>query len=119
MFKRWRIVKVVSIAGERKKLFSNIECHHFGSTDAGLVVIEGKLVEGRKDGRCRKRRGRRTGKMRTALVSENELQKVKNKTESMITFEDMSVMSRANSLAYYETQAMLPGWMKNWTGMLL
>jgi predicted Zn-dependent peptidase len=35
-------------------------------------------------------------------VSETELQKVKNKTESMIVFEDMSVMSRANSLAYYE-----------------
>jgi hypothetical protein len=27
---------------------------------------------------------------------------VKNKTESMIAFEDMSVMSRANSLAFYE-----------------
>ena len=35
-------------------------------------------------------------------VSQAELQKVKNKTESMIAFEDMSVMNRANSLAYYE-----------------
>jgi predicted Zn-dependent peptidase len=42
-------------------------------------------------------------KMKNELVSEAELQKVKNKTESMIAFEDMSVMSRANSLAYYET----------------
>jgi predicted Zn-dependent peptidase len=29
------------------------------------------------------------------------LEKVKNKTESMMAFEDMSVMSRANSLAMY------------------
>jgi zinc protease len=35
-------------------------------------------------------------------VSEKELQKVKNKTESMMAFEDMSLMNRANSLAYYE-----------------
>jgi predicted Zn-dependent peptidase len=35
-------------------------------------------------------------------VDEKELQKVINKTESTILFEDMSVMSRANSLAYYE-----------------
>ena len=35
-------------------------------------------------------------------VEEEELQKVKNKTESMMAFEDMSVMNRANSLAYYE-----------------
>ena len=41
-------------------------------------------------------------KMKTELVSETELQKVKNKTESMIAFEDMSVMSRAQSLANYE-----------------
>ena len=41
-------------------------------------------------------------RMKQEAVTENELQKVKNKTESMIAFEDMSVMSRANSLAYYE-----------------
>jgi zinc protease len=41
-------------------------------------------------------------KVKDALISESELQKVKNKTESMIAFEDMSLMSRAASLAYYE-----------------
>jgi zinc protease len=40
--------------------------------------------------------------LKTEPVMEIELQKVKNKTESMIAFEDMSVMNRANSLAYYE-----------------
>ena len=40
--------------------------------------------------------------MKEELVDKNELQKVKNKTESMIAFEDMSVMNRANSLAIYE-----------------
>lgn len=87
---------------KEKKLFSNIECHHFGSTDNGLVVIEGKLVKGVTIEVAENAVEEELEKMRTALVSENELQKVKNKTESMITFEDMSVMSRANSLAYYE-----------------
>ena len=41
-------------------------------------------------------------KMKQEVVMENELQKVKNKTESLIAFEDMSVMNRANSLAFYE-----------------
>ena len=35
-------------------------------------------------------------------ISEKELQKVKNKTESMLAFEDMSVMNRASSIAMYE-----------------
>ena len=40
--------------------------------------------------------------MKTQLVDEKELQKVINKTESTMLFEDMAVMSRANSLAFYE-----------------
>jgi predicted Zn-dependent peptidase len=36
------------------------------------------------------------------LITDAELQKVINRTESVITFEDMGVMSRANSLAMYE-----------------
>ncbi|HWR33684.1 MAG TPA: pitrilysin family protein [Chitinophagaceae bacterium] len=87
---------------KEKQLFSNIECHHFGSTDNGLVAIEGKLVKGIKIEDAEKAVEIELDKMKNELVSENELQKVKNKTESMIAFEDMSVMSRANSLAYYE-----------------
>src|SRR4029079_12516589 len=41
-------------------------------------------------------------KLKQEKVAEAELQKVKNKTESMIAFEDMSLMNRANSLSYYE-----------------
>lgn len=88
---------------KERQLFSNIECHHFGSTDAGLVVVEGKLVKGVKMADAEKAVADELEKMKNSLVSEAELQKVKNKTESMIAFEDMSVMSRANSLAYYET----------------
>ncbi len=88
---------------KEKQLFSNIECYHFGSTDAGLLAIEGKLVKGIKMEAAEKAVKNELDKMKTDLVSEAELQKVKNKTESMIAFEDMSVMSRANSLAYYET----------------
>jgi zinc protease len=87
---------------KEKQLFSNIECHHFGSTDNGLVVIEGKLVKGVKMEDAEKAVELELDRMKNELVSEQELQKVKNKTESMIAFEDMSVMSRATSLAYYE-----------------
>jgi predicted Zn-dependent peptidase len=34
-------------------------------------------------------------------VTESELEKVKNKTESAMAFEDMSVMNRAASIAMY------------------
>ena len=87
---------------KEKKLFSNIECYQFGSTDAGLLTIEGKLIKGIKLEDAEKAVEEVVASLRNEPVAEAELEKVKNKTESMITFEDMSVMSRANSLAYYE-----------------
>ncbi len=87
---------------KEKKLFSSIDCSHFGSSDTGLLSIEGKLVKGVKIEEAEKAVNEEVEKMKTQLVEEKELQKVINKTESTILFEDMSVMSRANSLAYYE-----------------
>ncbi len=87
---------------KEQKLFSNIECYHFGSIDTGLLTIEGKLVKGVKIEDAEKAVNTEVEKMKTNLVDEKELQKVINKTESTILFEDMTVMSRANSLAYYE-----------------
>ncbi|HEY6502666.1 MAG TPA: pitrilysin family protein [Chitinophagaceae bacterium] len=87
---------------KEKQLFSNIECYHYGSTDAGLLCIEGKLVKGVKMQEAERAIETELEKMKNELVAETELQKVKNKTESMTAFEDMSVMSRAESLAYYE-----------------
>ncbi|MGN6293984.1 MAG: M16 family metallopeptidase [Chitinophagaceae bacterium] len=87
---------------KEKKLFSNIDCHHFGSTDAGLLTIEGKLVKGVKIEDAEKAVDDILHQLQQEPVMEIELEKVKNKTESMMAFEDMSVMNRANSLAYYE-----------------
>jgi zinc protease len=87
---------------KEKQLFSQIDCYHMGSIDAGLLTIEGKLVKGVKMQDAEKAVNEEVEKMKTDLISENELQKVKNKTESMIAFEDMTIMNRANSLALYE-----------------
>lgn len=87
---------------KEKKLFSNIECYHFGTTDAGLLAIEGKLVRGVRMEEAEAAVGEVLEKLKQEKVGEAELQKVKNKTESMIAFEDMSLMNRANSLAFYE-----------------
>ena len=87
---------------KKRKLFSNIECYHFGSLDNGLLAIEGKLVKGVKVEEAEKAVGEELEKIKNEHVSETELQKVKNKTESTIAFEDMTLMNRANSLAFYE-----------------
>ena len=87
---------------KEKKLFSNIECYHFGTIDAGLLAIEGKLVKGVRMPDAEAAVEAELKKLKEEKVGEAELQKVKNKTESMIAFEDMTLMNRANSLAMYE-----------------
>jgi predicted Zn-dependent peptidase len=87
---------------KEQQLFNNIECSHFGSNDAGLLTIEGKVSRGKSIEEADKAIERELEKMKQELVDEKELQKVKNKTESMIAFEDMSVLNRTNSLALYE-----------------
>ena len=87
---------------KEQQLFTNIDCFHFGHSDAGLAVISGRLVNGVSFEAAETAVELILDKVRTQKIDEKELEKVKNKTESLMAFEDMSVMSRANSLAYYE-----------------
>lgn len=87
---------------KEQKLFSNISCHHFGSFDAGLLTIEGKLVKGVKMKEAEAAVKQEVNKLVQEGISEKELHKVINKTESMLAFEDMSLMNRATNLAIYE-----------------
>ena len=86
---------------KEKQIFSNIGCYHFGSIDAGLVTIEGKLVRGVKMEDAELAVEAELQKIKDTPVEEKELRKVKNKTESLIAFEDMSLMNRAGSLSFY------------------
>jgi predicted Zn-dependent peptidase len=87
---------------KEQQLFANISCYHFGSMDRGLFTIEGQLIEGVNIQDAENAIEVELDKVRNHHIDVRELQKVQNKTESVMAFEDMSVMNRAGSLAYYE-----------------
>ncbi|MHB1921013.1 MAG: M16 family metallopeptidase [Chitinophagaceae bacterium] len=87
---------------KEKKLFSSIDCYHYGSLDAGLMAIEGKLVQGVTMDAAQKGVQQEIDRIRQHPIGENELQKLKNKVESSLAFEDMALLNRANNLAFYE-----------------
>jgi predicted Zn-dependent peptidase len=87
---------------KEQQLFANINCYHFGSLDKGLLTIEGQLIKGVDMQKAEDAIELELDKVRKELIDDRELQKVKNKTESVMAFEDMSVMNRAGSLAFYE-----------------
>lgn len=87
---------------KEQQLFSSISCSHTGSIDPGLLVIEGKLREGVSIEEGEKAIMIELQKMKDQIIPESELQKVKNRVESLLCFEDISLMNRVNSLANYE-----------------
>ncbi|PQJ12167.1 peptidase M16 [Flavipsychrobacter stenotrophus] len=87
---------------KEQQLFSNINCYHTGSLDPGLVVIEGKIREGKTIEAANEAVEREIALLVAEGVTESELQKAKNKIEAMISFEDMTLLNRANNLAFYE-----------------
>jgi zinc protease len=87
---------------KERKLFSNINCYQTGSLDPGLLVVEGRVSEGCSIEEANEAVEAEFARLVAEGVSEEELQKAKNKIEAMIEFEDMSLLNRANNLAFYE-----------------
>ena len=86
---------------KEQQLFSNIDCYHLGSTDAGLLTISGKLVQGVDAQKANEAVDAVIKTFCDSIVPTDELQKVVNRTESMMAFEDMAIGNRAASLAIY------------------
>ncbi len=87
---------------KEQHLFSSISCYHTGSLDAGLLVIEGKVTEGHTLEEANAAVEAELAILVQEGVTEAELEKARNKIEAMIAFEDMSLLNRANNLAFYE-----------------
>lgn len=87
---------------KEQHLFSNISCYHTSSIDPGLLVIEGKLVKGVDHHTADEAIEKELDLIKADTITDTELEKAKNKIEAIVTFEDMSLLARANNFAYYE-----------------
>lgn len=87
---------------KEQQLFSSISCSHTGSIDPGILLISGKLIEGVSIEKGEEAINKELEKFKNEIVEETELQKVKNRVESLLAFEDLSLMNRVNNLANYE-----------------
>ena len=87
---------------KKKQLFNTISAYTTGSTDRGLLVIEGRLNE---DFSVQQGEEAVFNVLRNVInqpVPIKEFEKVKNKAESSLIFSDMSLLNIAAGLAYSE-----------------
>ncbi len=86
---------------KEKKLFTDIGAYMLGELDKSLFVVEGKLVEGVSMEVAEKAIDEELSKM-NSFDDNNELEKVKNKTEASLVFSEMNVANKALNLSYFE-----------------
>jgi predicted Zn-dependent peptidase len=87
---------------KKQQLFSSIHAYVMGDLDEGLFVISGKLVKGIKMDDAEKAIEAEINKIKLQLIEDNELQKIKNKLESILVFNQMNILEKAMGLATFE-----------------
>jgi zinc protease len=87
---------------KEKKMFTEINAYVSGDIDNGLFVVSGKLTAATDVELAEKEIDRAIYNFTREKIVENELQKVKNKVESVLNFSNTNVLNKAMNLAYYE-----------------
>ncbi len=87
---------------KEQQLFSSIDCYVSGTIDPGLLIIEGKPADGIELETCRQFIWKELELLKQERVSDPELEKIKNKVESNLIFSEISIQTKASSLAFYE-----------------
>ncbi len=87
---------------QEQKLFTSIDAYISGSLDEGLLHVTGKLVEGVSLEQAEEAIWKELEKMKTVPVSEQELEKVKNRYESEQIFNNINYLNVATNLAFFE-----------------
>ncbi len=85
---------------EERQVFNSLSAYVMGSLDPGLFVIQGKLNEKFDLEAAEGVVWELLEEFKATQLSEQELDKVKNKAESTMVFSDMELLNRAMNLAY-------------------
>ena len=84
------------------KLVTEIQAYVVGSLDEGLFLVSGKLTPGKTFGELDNALWEELEKMKSELVSEKELTRLKNKIQTAREFQDQGLLNRAMNLSFYE-----------------
>ena len=87
---------------QKEKIFTELDAYLSGDYEPGLFVVSGKPSEGISLEKARQAIEAELDKMKQELVTEYELEKVKNKMEANIVYGEMNYLTKAMNLATNE-----------------
>lgn len=81
--------------------FASCQAYVLGNIDPGLMVFTGKMEKGVTAEKAEGELDKIVERLKQKKFPEQVLQKIKNQSEAMTTFESVSLLGRAMKLAYY------------------
>ena len=85
-----------------RKLFSDINAYLSGEIDPGLLILNGKLMDGINFASAEEAVNEVIEDMIKSPVPKPEMEKVKNKFESSTVFSNTSIQNKAMNLGFHE-----------------
>ena len=87
---------------KEQKLVTEINAYISGSLDNGLLVIEGKLSEGKTFNEVESAIWKVLNEIKSEKLSDNELHRLKNKIRTAKEFQEQGLLNRTMNLCYFE-----------------
>ncbi|MBR5784812.1 MAG: insulinase family protein [Bacteroidales bacterium] len=87
---------------KKEKLFTEINAYITGDIDEGLFIFVGKLAEGVEMTTAENAILAQIERLKNETISEQELEKVKNKLEITFVYSQYKVLDRAMNLGYFD-----------------
>jgi zinc protease len=87
---------------KEKQIFSDVHAYISGSIDTGMFVFEGKPLENISIEQAEAAIWEQLEILKSGEIPDDELTKVKNKTESTMIFSEMSLLEKGMNLAWSE-----------------
>ncbi|MFK7807179.1 MAG: M16 family metallopeptidase [Saprospiraceae bacterium] len=87
---------------KEQKLFNQIDAYVTGSIDPGLLIIEGRPMDGVSLEEAETAVWKELEELKNITIQLQELKKLQNKAESTLIFSETSILNKALNLAYFE-----------------
>lgn len=95
--------RLVQSLTKERQLMSDVNAYITGDIDPGLCILTANLLPGISMDEAKAGLWSEIEKLKCEQVSDYELQKVKNRVESVVVFSEISFLNKAMNLAYYES----------------
>ena len=86
----------------KKSICSTIDAFISGTFDPGLFIVEARPMPGVSIDQTREVIWKELNEIKAKGVQSEELEKIRNKTESSLVYSEVSILHKAMNLAYYE-----------------